>query len=131
MRDLFPDVLKGMITREEAQDIEVEIIRSEPVIKESLSTVVKNITGIEADCNNYTVTRQDDDTVIIDAEMVRTPEPEPPKEETPEETALRQMDEADSIEKLVEVAKAASAAGIKSAALAKKWTARQAELKRK
>jgi len=131
MRDLFPDVLKGMITREEAQDIEVEVIRSEPVIKESLSTVVKNITGIEADCNNYTVTRQDDGAVIIDAEMVRPPEPEPPKEETPEEAVLRQMDEADSMEKLLEVAKAASAAGIKSPALSRKWTARQAELKRK
>jgi len=123
MRDLFPDVLKGMITREEAQDIEVEVIRSEPLRNEP-----PNVTPAEVETNyNVTTTRADD--TVIDAEV--PPEPIALKTETPEETALRQMDEADSIEKLVEVAKAASAAGIKSAALAKKWTARQAELKRK
>lgn len=119
MRDLFPDVLKGMITREEAQDIEVEVIRSEPLRNEP-----PDVTPAEVEAN-YNVGVNRDET--LDAEVIT---PEPAKTETPEETALRQMDEADSIERLVEVAKAASAAGIKSAALARKWTARQAELKR-
>lgn len=123
MRDLFPDVLKGMITREEAQDIEVEVIRSEPLRNEP-----PNVTPAEVETNYNIGTTRADET--LDAEVIE-PEPIALKTETPEETALRQMDEADSIEKLVEVAKAASAAGIKSAALARKWTARQAELKRK
>lgn len=126
MRDLFPDVLKGMITREEAQDIpvEVEVIRSEPIQTPFPPFNIPMPAPADDLQSNVATTRADE---TLDAEVVA---PEPPKEETPEETVLRQMDEADSMEKLLEVAKAASAAGVKSPALSKKWTARQAELKR-